>query len=98
MRAQALLIDTPVAAWRMRAKNLPGLKNMGIMGSSTQNAPFPQNLSGIGRQNDFQWWYYLDALVGEMRCASLYEDYKAIYNKWFNEDPPSPEKCIAFKD
>ena len=66
---------------------------MGIMGSSTQNAIFL-------RQNDFQWWYYLDALVpvGEMRCASLYGDYKAIYNKWFNEDPPSPEKCIAFKD
>ena len=38
------------------------------------------------------------SLVGEMRCASLYGDYKAIYNKWFNEDPPSPEKCIAFKD
>ena len=88
-RAQALLIDTPVAAWR--AKNLPGLKNMGILGSSTQNAIFL-------RQNDFQWWYYLDALVAEMRCASLYENYKAIYNKWFNVNPPSPEKCIAFED
>jgi polar amino acid transport system substrate-binding protein len=88
-RAQALLIDTPVAAWR--AKNLPGLKNLGILGSSTQNAIFL-------RQNDFQWWYYLDALVQEMRCASLYEDYKAIYNKWFSVDPPSPEKCIAFSD
>jgi ABC-type amino acid transport substrate-binding protein len=88
-RAQALLIDTPVAAWR--AKNLPGLKNMGILGSSTQNAIFL-------RQNDFQWWYYLDALVAEMRCASLYGDYKAIYNKWFKVDPPSPEKCIAFTD
>ncbi len=88
-RAQALLIDTPVAAWR--AKNLPGLQNMGILGSSTQNAIFL-------RQNDFQWWYYLDALVAEMRCASLYNDYKAIYNKWFEVDPPSPEKCIAFKD
>jgi polar amino acid transport system substrate-binding protein len=88
-RAQALLIDTPVAAWR--AKNLPGLKNLGLLGSSTQNAIFM-------RQGDFQWWYYLDALVQEMRCASLYGDYKAIYNKWFNVDPPSPEKCIAFSD
>jgi len=88
-RAHALLIDTPVAAWR--AKNLPGLQNIGILGSSTQNAIFL-------RQNDFQWWYYLDALVAEMRCASLYNDYKAIYNKWFEVDPPSPEKCIAFKD
>lgn len=88
-RAHALLIDTPVAAWR--AKNLPGLKNLGTLGSSTQNAIFL-------RQNDFQWWYYLDALVAEMRCASLYEDYKAIYNKWFDVDPPSPENCIAFKD
>jgi len=88
-RAQALLIDQPVAAWR--AKNLPGLKNMGIIGSTTQNALFL-------RQNDFQWWYYLDALVAEMRCGSLYGDYKAIYNKWFNVDPPSPEKCIAFSN
>lgn len=87
-RAHALLIDTPVAAWR--AKNLPDLKNMGILGSSTQNAIFL-------RQGDFQWWYYLDALVAEMRCASLHEDYKAIYNKWFNVNPPSPEKCIAFE-
>ncbi len=88
-RAHALLIDTPVAAWR--AKNLPGLMNVGILGSTTQNAIFL-------RQGDFPWWYYLDALVAEMRCASLYGDYKAIYNKWFEVDPPSPEKCIAFKD
>ncbi|HEX7074010.1 MAG TPA: transporter substrate-binding domain-containing protein [Hyphomicrobiaceae bacterium] len=86
-RADALLIDQPVAAWRVR--NIPDIKNLGIVGSSTQNAIFM-------RQNDFQWWYYLDALVQEMRCGSLYEEYKAIYNKWFNVDPPSPDRCIAF--
>jgi polar amino acid transport system substrate-binding protein len=87
-RAQALLIDAPVAAWR--AGSLPSLKNWGIIGPLTQDAIFM-------RQNDFQWWYYLDAMVGEMRCGSLYEDYKAAYSKWFKVDPPPPSSCLAFK-
>jgi polar amino acid transport system substrate-binding protein len=87
-RAQALLIDAPVAAWR--ASTLPNLKDLGIIGPQTQNAIFL-------RQNDFQWWYYLDAMVAEMRCGSLYGDYKSIYNKWFKVDPPPPESCLAFK-
>lgn len=86
-RADALLIDEPVAAWRMR--NIPDMKDLGILGSSTQNAIFL-------RQNDFQWWYYLDALVGEMRCGSLHEEYAAIYNKWFHVDPPSADTCLTF--
>jgi polar amino acid transport system substrate-binding protein len=87
-RAQALLIDAPVAAWR--ASSLPSLKDMGIIGPKTQDAIFM-------RQNDFQWWYYLDAMVAEMRCGSLYEDYKTIYNKWFKVNPPPPSSCLAFK-
>jgi len=87
-RAQALLVDAPVAAWR--AGSLPNLKNWGIIGPQTQDAIFM-------RQNDFQWWYYLDAMVGEMRCGSLYEDYKAAYSKWFKVDPPPPSSCLAFK-
>lgn len=87
-RAQALLIDAPVAAWR--AGSLPNLKDYGIIGPQTQDAIFL-------RQNDFQWWYYLDAMVAEMRCGSLYDDFKAIYRKWFKVDPPSPASCLSFK-
>jgi polar amino acid transport system substrate-binding protein len=87
-RAQALMIDAPVAAWR--AGSLPNLKNWGIIGPQTQDAIFM-------RQNDFQWWYYLDAMVGEMRCGSLYDEYKVAYNKWFKVDPPPPSSCLAFK-
>ncbi len=86
-RANALLIDVPVAAWR--EKNLPNLRNLGIIGPKTQNAIFM-------RQNDFQWWWYLDSFVQEMRCGSLYEDYGAIYEKWFGLTPPVPESCLAF--
>lgn len=87
-RAQALLIDAPVAAWRV--KTLPNLRDLGIVGAGTRNALFL-------RQNDFQWWYYLDQMVAEMRCGSLYDEYKAIYNKWFNVDPPPQSTCLAFQ-
>jgi len=86
-RAHALLIDVPVAAWR--EKNLPNLRNLGIIGPKTQNAIFM-------RQNDFQWWWYLDSFVQELRCGSLYEDYAVIYRKWFGVNPPPPESCLAF--
>lgn len=88
-RAHALLIDVPVAAWR--AANLPNLKNLGLIGPQTQNAIFM-------RQNDFQWWWYLDSIVQEMRCGSLYDDYAAIYRKWFGVTPPPPESCLAFSE
>lgn len=88
-RAHALLIDVPVAAWR--ATNLPNLKNLGLIGPRTQNAIFL-------RQNDFQWWWYLDAVVQEMRCGSLFDDYAAIYKKWFGVMPPPPESCVAFTE
>jgi polar amino acid transport system substrate-binding protein len=87
-RAQGLFIDAPVAAWR--AANLPNLKDLGAIGPGTQNAIFL-------RQNDFQWWYYLDALVAEMRCGSLYAEYQVIYQKWFRTNPPPQETCLAFK-
>lgn len=86
-RAQGLLIDVPVAAWR--EKNLPNVRNLGIIGPRTQNAIFM-------RQNDFQWWWYLDAIVQELRCGSLYEDYTPVYKKWFGVSPPPPETCLAF--
>jgi polar amino acid transport system substrate-binding protein len=46
----------------------------------THNAIFLQ-------QGDFKWWYYLDAMVGEMRGGSLYSQYSQIYKKWFGTVP-----------
>lgn len=88
-RAAALMIDQPVAAWRMT--NLPNMKNVGVISAPTRNALFM-------RQNDFQWWYYLDQLVAEMRCGSLFGEYKETYNKWFGVNPPPPERCLAFSE
>jgi hypothetical protein len=36
-------------------------------------------------------------MIGEMRCGSLYDEYKVAYNKWFKVDPPPPSFCLAFK-
>jgi len=36
---------------------------------------------------DFKMWHALDTLVGEMTGGSLYNDYSAIYEKWFGEKP-----------
>jgi polar amino acid transport system substrate-binding protein len=88
-RAAAEVIDLPVAAWR--AINSKGeMKNFGnIAGTQTQNAIFL-------RQGDFQWWYFLNSMVQEMRCGSLYADFAAIYKKWFGIVPPAPDTCMAF--
>lgn len=88
-RAHALMDDLAVVAWR--TKNLPGVKYIGKVGSPFQNAIFL-------RQNDFQWWYYLDAMVGEMRCGSLYPEFSAIYQRWFGVKPPDPDTCNAFSN
>lgn len=86
-RADALLVDTPTVAWR--AKNDKGFLNLGPVGPPAQDAIFL-------RQGDFQWWYYLNAMVAEMRCGSLYPEYSAIYKKYLGVDPPPPQNCIAF--
>lgn len=86
-RADALLADNPTVAWR--AKNQGGLVNLGPVGPPAQDAIFL-------RQGDFQWWYYLNAMVAEMRCGSLYPEYSAIYKKYLGVEPPPAQNCIAF--
>lgn len=88
-RAQALLLDAPIASYRIK-KGMP-FRVLGAVSAGTRNSIFL-------RQNDFQWWYYLDQLVAEMRCGSLYPEYAAIYRKWFDVNPPSPDHCLKFTD
>ena len=32
-------------------------------------------------------WLALDTYVNEMRAGSMFDDYSAIYGKWFGEAP-----------
>jgi len=88
-RAHALLLDAPIASYRIN-KGLP-FRVVGSASAGTRNAIFM-------RQLDFQWWYYLDQMVAEMRCGSLYPEFNAIYKKWFNVAAPSPDRCLVFQD
>jgi len=80
-RVDACQMDTPMLMWY--AKEYPGKFRMlqELMSELSNNAIFL-------RRGDFQWWYVLDAFVGEMLEGVLYSDYKQIYKKWFGQDPP----------
>lgn len=86
-RAQAIMVDRPLLAWEV--KNIPGVHFLGAIGPGSDDAIFL-------KQNDFQWWWYLNAFVYELRCGSLYEDYSKAYVKWFKVEPPDQSTCLAF--
>ena len=78
-RADAAQLDTPVARWYV--KQNPDMRILEEpMVPPTNNAIFM-------KMGDFKWWHALDTLVGEMTGGSLYNDYSAIYQKWFGEKP-----------
>lgn len=78
-RAQAAQLDAPVAAWyasknpdvRVIDEKLNGVVNTGL----------------FMRPGDFKLWQYLDLVVGEMTGGYLFNDYSAIYEKWFGTAP-----------
>jgi len=80
-QAQAGQMDTPVAEWY--AHNNQDLKVLPtpLGGVMTNNAIFM-------KQGDFTWWLYLDTLIRDIRIGSSYEQYKALFNKWFGHNPP----------
>ena len=78
-RADAAQLDTPVARWYV-AQN----PDMRILDEAL--VP-PTNNAIFMRMGDFKMWHALDTLVGEMTGGSLYNDYSAIYEKWFGEKP-----------
>jgi polar amino acid transport system substrate-binding protein len=49
-----------------------------------------QSVSLFLRQGDFTWWLFLDTFVAEMTGGNLYDDYRAMYVKWFGSEPPPP--------
>ena len=78
-RVDAAQLDQPVALW-YAAQN----KDVRIldekMTAVTNNAIYL-------KQGDFKWWLALDTYVNEMRAGSMFDDYSAIYGKWFGEAP-----------
>lgn len=87
-QAQGMQFDIPVIDW-MVAQNSDVVKKLPeLMSPAQNNAIFLQ-------QGDFAWWHFLDGLVLEMKEGSLYEDYKAIYRKWFGTDPPAQRWYLA---
>jgi polar amino acid transport system substrate-binding protein len=79
-RAQAMTEDIMVA--RYHAVKFPEIKVMDrLLGVAGRNALFL-------RQDDFQWWIYLDTFVAELRSGTLYGEYSEIYKKWFGVMPP----------
>jgi polar amino acid transport system substrate-binding protein len=78
-RVDAAQLDKPVALWY--AKNNPDIRIIEERISS------PVNNAIFMRLGDFKWWQVLDTLVGEMRGGSLFDDYSAIYEKWFGVKP-----------
>lgn len=78
-RADVLQTDLPIVRWY--AKQNPDLRSLGQFTHTANNGFFMP-------QGDFAWWLYVDTVVSEMLTGSLYEDYAAVYQKWFGEDPP----------
>jgi polar amino acid transport system substrate-binding protein len=79
-QAQAMQIDTPIIDWY--AATNTGFHVLPELLSNVQN-----NAIFI-KPGDFIWWRYLDTVVQEWRWGSRYDDYTALYQKWFKKNPP----------
>ncbi len=78
-RADAAQLDTPVARWYV--KQNPDMRIV------EEPLVPPTNNAVFMKMGDFKMWLAIDTLVGEMTGGSLYNDYSAIYEKWFGEKP-----------
>jgi polar amino acid transport system substrate-binding protein len=78
-RADAAQLDTPVARWYVKQNPEMRILDEALV-PPTNNAVFL-------KMGDFKFWLVLDTLVGEMKGGSLYNEYAAIYEKWFGEKP-----------
>lgn len=86
-RADAAITDLPIVLWY--AKQNPDLRALdAIIGSPTNNAIFL-------KPGDFKWWLVLDTMVSEMMGGVTFEDYSAIYRKWFGTEPKHAKYYMA---
>lgn len=78
-RADAAQLDTPVARWYVKQNS-----DMRIL---EEPLVPPTNNAVFMKMGDFKMWLAFDTLIGEMTGGSMYNDYSAIYEKWFGEKP-----------
>jgi polar amino acid transport system substrate-binding protein len=80
-RVSAVQSDSASAEFQVANSNGAWVKLPGQLGSLNGNALFM-------KPGDFQLWLCLDTIVGEYTQGSRYEEYEALYRKWFGADPP----------
>ncbi len=78
-RADGAQLDTPVARWYV--KQNPDMRIV------EEPLVPPTNNAVFMKMGDFKMWLAIDTLIGEMTGGSLYNDYAAIYEKWFGDKP-----------
>jgi polar amino acid transport system substrate-binding protein len=80
-RAQAYQADIPVANGRIADGKGEYRLLPGKLGNVNGNALFM-------KPGDFTLWLCLDTIVGELVSGSRYDEYAALYRKWYKADPP----------
>ncbi len=81
-QAQAMQMDKPVLDWH--AANDTTVEVLPeAFGNIQNNAIFL-------KPGDFPWWLYLNTIVGELRTGSRYDEYTAVFRRWFGRPPPPP--------
>jgi len=81
-QAQAMQMDKPVLDW-YAAKDASLTVLPEPFGNIHNNAIFL-------KPGDFPWWLYLNTIVGELRTGSRYDEYAAVFRRWFGRQPPPP--------
>lgn len=80
-RVGAVQADSAAAEFQIARSNGAWVKLPGQLGSLNGNALFM-------KPGDFQLWLCLDTIVGEYTHGSRYDEYQALYRKWFGAAPP----------
>ena len=80
-RVSAVQADSAAAEFQVAHSNGAWAKVPGQLGSLNGNALFM-------KPGDFQLWLCLDTIVGEYTHGSRYDEYEALYKKWFGSEPP----------
>lgn len=80
-RVSAVQADSAAAEFQVANSKGAWVRLPGQLGSLNGNALFM-------KPGDFQLWLCLDTIVGEYTSGSRYDEYEALYRKWFGANPP----------
>jgi polar amino acid transport system substrate-binding protein len=82
-RVTAVQADSAMADYQVGQSNGEFVRVPGQLGNLNGNAIFM-------KPGDFTLWLCLDTIVGEFTNGSRYDEYDALYKKWFGRDAPPP--------